>query len=134
MIVESCQILCSVFYNNSKIIPPYKLTHQNHPCCLWARKSSGNFNWLTAHTRALLAEYKKRYAKTHKSAEIFEWIKKNKSKLVFLEKKRTPFVQAMPEIYQTDDAVEAYRNYYIGEKYKFALWRKSQKPYWFISK
>ncbi len=85
-----------------------------------------------AHTDALLEEYKNRYGKTHKSAVVFEWIKKNKSKLVFGGIRRTPFIQAMPENYRKKDPVAAYRDYYKREKRKFARWRSGQKPYWFV--
>ena len=42
----------------------------------------------------------------------------------------TPFAQAMPEQYKDLDVVVAYRNYYIGEKNKFAVWKHSPKPTW----
>ncbi len=44
---------------------------------------------------------------------------------------RTGFALAMPEQYRRDDAVEAYRAYYIGEKLRFATWRApAVPPYW----
>ena len=47
----------------------------------------------------------------------------------------TPFVQAMPEQYRTSDPVEAYRNFYVGEKARFATWRApSTIPTWFMEK
>jgi hypothetical protein len=132
MIIESCQILCSVFYHNSEIVPPYKLTHSNHPCSKWSRESLGNFNWLLKHTKSLLEEYNVRYYKHHKCNEILDWINKNKSKLKFHKIKITAFVQAMPEQYKKTDPVEAYRDYYKGEKYKIAVWKNVLAPNWFI--
>ncbi|MFA6613180.1 MAG: pyrimidine dimer DNA glycosylase/endonuclease V [Endomicrobiia bacterium] len=132
MIIESCQILCSVFYHNSEIVPPYKLTHSNHPCCKWSRESLGNFNWLLKHTKSLLEEYNVRYYKHHKCNEILDWINKNKSKLKFHKIKITAFVQAMPEQYKKTDPVEAYRDYYKGGKYKIAVWKNVLAPNWFI--
>ena len=40
--------------------------------------------------------------------------------------------QCMPDQYKVpDDAVKAYRNYYIGEKAYFAKWTKRDMPEWF---
>jgi hypothetical protein len=44
----------------------------------------------------------------------------------------TPFVQCMPEKYKSDNAISAYRRYYIMEKSKFAKWKNSQPPQWFL--
>jgi len=45
----------------------------------------------------------------------------------------TPFAQAMPDHYKVSgDAVQAYRNYYIGDKARFAKWKESSLvPEWF---
>jgi hypothetical protein len=41
-IIEYCQLLCTAnLMTGSKA--PYKLTHYNHPCVIWTRKSSGNY-------------------------------------------------------------------------------------------
>ena len=39
--------------------------------------------------------------------------------------------QCMPEHCKTDDAVEAYRRYYILEKNNFAVWKYSGTPDWY---
>jgi hypothetical protein len=37
----------------------------------------------------------------------------------------------MPDEYKTDDAVESYRRFYIGEKAGFAQWNKTtEAPSW----
>ena len=45
----------------------------------------------------------------------------------------TPFAQAMPEKYKDANAVVAYRNYYIGEKSKIAVWKHSTPPCWWVT-
>ncbi len=41
----------------------------------------------------------------------------------------------MPEEYIIfEDAVQSYRNYYIGEKSSFAKWTKREIPDWYILK
>jgi hypothetical protein len=45
--------------------------------------------------------------------------------------KITPFAQAMPDQYKDENAVIAYRKYYINEKVRFAKWQYSEEPEWF---
>lgn len=130
MVLESAQLLCSVFYTNSNIIPPYRLTHVNHPCAKWARYSKDNFEWLLKHFHGLLEEYKKRYNKTHKCQQIFGWIVNNRQYLSFKNVGLSDFVLAMPEQYKVNNAVDSYRKYYINEKLKFAKWKLGNKPKW----
>lgn len=47
MILESAQILCAVHHKNGDSNVPYKLTHKNHPCTIWAGESRSNYLWLT---------------------------------------------------------------------------------------
>jgi len=131
MVLETAQILCSVFYHNSTLENiPYRLTHANHPCCIWARESRGNFDWLIEHFASLLNEYTLRYKKIHKCNDIYQWIINNYTKLTFEKEEITAFAQAMPDKYRNTDAVEAYRDYYNGEKLGIAKWRHSKKPDW----
>jgi hypothetical protein len=128
MTLESAQILCSAYAKNAA---PYKQTHINHPCSLWARKSKQNYNWLIEHAYALCDEYEKRYGKIHKSKSVINWCDKNSHILFFNEHELTSFVQCMPEQYKDkDSAVNAYRVYYKGEKSKFAKWKFTDKPSW----
>lgn len=104
---------------------PYSPVYAHHPCTLWAAGSSANFDWLVRHGMALADEYSHRYSeKSHKSAEVIKWIADRKQELIFFPRSDlTPFALAMPEQYkQTSDAVTSYRQYYSGEKRKFARW------------
>ena len=68
MILETAQILST---NNHILGPgyaPYKATHANHPCTIWARESFGNMIWLLDHFQALCSEYTRRTKKTHKTS------------------------------------------------------------------
>ena len=47
-----------------------KSTHENHPSTVWARKNMANFCWLTIHLHELLAEYKRRFDKSHKYTNL----------------------------------------------------------------
>jgi hypothetical protein len=39
--------------------------------------------------------------------------------------------QCMPDYCKTDDAVIAYRNYYIREKSYMARWKNTDSPLWY---
>ena len=129
MVLESAQLLCSPFPENSA---PYKRTHYNHPCAKWIRETSQNYQWLLLHAFALCDEYNIRYYKTHKSSVIIKWAYLNYNNLNLPSIGLTPFPQCMPEEYKVpNNAVQAYRNYYINEKQKFAKWKNTEEPDWF---
>ena len=133
MILESTQMLSTAIrhYGISDDML-YKSTHLNHPCTQWVIKSRSNAEWLLQLGFALCSEYTLRYNKIHKTLEVFKLIEDNQLLLCIPDIGRTPFAQAMPDKYKNDyDAVEAYRNYYMGEKRSFAKW-KIEKPIWFI--
>lgn len=126
MVLETAQLLCSAHET-----APYKRTHYNHPCAIWTRSSMGNYDWLVRHGLALAREYTFRYNKIHKSTEVIEWAMLNKPNILDLG--LLPFAQAMPDQYKNpDDAVSAYRNYYMKEKARIATWTKTETPYWYI--
>jgi len=128
MVLESAQMLCTVVRVHG-FEAPYKATHKNHPCTIWARSTQQNWDWLVEHALALCAEYTKRYGKIHKSQKHIEWCKSLLIKLPSFG--LTPFAQAMPEQYKNSCVVTAYRAYYHGEKSRFATWNKgTPTPKW----
>ncbi|MFT6917280.1 MAG: hypothetical protein ACJAWL_003637 [Motiliproteus sp.] len=131
MILESVQLLCTAL-NKKGFKTPYKSTHSNHPCVLWVEESYDNFLWLSELAIALNEEYKYRYDKqsNHKSIAVLTEI----SKYSFVSNGLTEFPQAMPDKYKvSNDAVLSYRNFYRGDKAKFAKWTKRAIPKWFSS-
>jgi hypothetical protein len=132
MVLESCQLLCSVHHLTSdKKDIPYRLSHKNHPCAKWARESFSNYIWLLDLTRALLDEYTHRYGKKHASERVYEWCSINLPKIE--DKGLTPFAQAIPEHLKSDDAVQSYRRFYIEEKISFCKYTNRQIPDWLKS-
>lgn len=131
MLLESCQLLCFQFEPG---IAPYKRSksHYNHPVSVWTRESKDNYIWLIEHTRAIIREFQIRNQKLHKSQTVFEWVVDNYNSLKFPKTSLTDFRQCMPEEYQVPgDPVQAYRNYYIKDKVRFATWNRGvSAPYW----
>ena len=129
MILESAQMLCTVV-NRTGGRAPYKSTHAKHPCTLWVGKSLSNWRWLCRLALALNQEYRYRYrtVSDHKSASVIRDLPLPELADIGL----TEFAQAMPEQYKVPgDAVRAYRQFYIGEKAKFAKWTRRRPPVWF---
>ena len=128
MSLETAQILCTVL-NQKDIKTPYKSTHINHPCTIWAGKSMGNFIWLCELGIELCKEYSYIYEKDHKCRSIIEECLKNAC--IILNTEMTEFVQAMPEELKLKDPIEGYKNYYIKGKSHMATWKKRNIPIWY---
>jgi hypothetical protein len=127
MILESAQMLCSAFKKSDNA--PYKKAYYNHPCTKWTRQSFENFFWLIKHAKSLSKEYSKRFGRVHASDKVISWCWENVSKLKFEQEGRTDFAQAMPVEYKNKDSVQAYIDYYIGEKLgNNPKWTNSEIP------
>jgi hypothetical protein len=109
----------------------YKSVMLNHPCTVWARTSHMNYNWLAVHGTALCNEYEHRYKSIHLTTPLMMWLRTHQPSNI-AHGDLTQFAQAMPDQYRVEgDAVQAYRNYYIGEKAGFAKWTNREIPEWF---
>lgn len=128
MILETAQLLCSTYYFTDEIDKsPYKLTHKNHPCSLWVRASLSNWIWTRDLGLALYVEYKYRYEnRTHKSGEVIRLLKEPNLPNLGITKRP----QVMPEQYFNKSTIQAYRNYYNGEKQNLLKYTKRDNPYW----
>ena len=131
MILETAQLLCGVHHMTDQVTEqvPYKLSHKNHPCAIWSRESLSNYLYLCDLGLELCKEYTYRYGKRHKSQDVIEWCVTNKPNIC--DKEFTEPARAMPNEYKVDSVVESYRNYYIGEKSKIAVWKNRDIPEWF---
>lgn len=119
------------YFTNGAQSPAMAATHANHPCAVWARKSDVNYHWLYQLLQALCVEYSVRYDKVH-SVE-----KRCLSFLQLVPKKiprsfQTPWPLAMPEVYKNEDIIEAYRDFYAGDKSRFAKWTTRPIPKWYV--
>ena len=127
MILESAQMMCTVL-NEQGFETPYKSTHKNHPCTIWLRESIDNWYWLYQLAEELNKQYKLRYQKfsNHKSFDVIRKLPTPNLPKIGL----TPFAQAMPDEYRSEDAVKAYRKYYVDGKKHLLKYRTGVEPVW----
>lgn len=130
---EIAQMLSTVYHKRFKRELPeflYKPTHEKHPCVFWIQESIQNFEYTIKLGLALHDEYNFRYPnrKYQREKTIFLWAKDNLPSIEY--KRLTPFAQAMPEKYKSNDAVKSYRAYYLAEKSHLFKWTNRQKPKW----
>jgi len=139
MPLESAQMLSTaVNVLHGRKVAPYKSAYLNHPCTVWARETLGNFLWLYEHGMELCREYSHRYGRQHKSQAVIEKclllaVSENIPEDHFslmLDRQLTPHPLCMPEQYKVESVVESYRAYYIGEKMRFAEWKRNRPVWW----
>ena len=123
----------------------WKRSFINHPMAIWIRSSIWNYTWSCMLAVALCKEYTYRYNREHGCQKHAEWLR------ISLPQKwpkngpdysvcatpptivNTPipnFPLCMPDKYKGEDAVESYRQYYIGDKERFAKWTRRHPPEW----
>jgi len=132
MILETAQLLCTALWVNGQEAP-YRKTHVNHPCAIWARANKSNFRWLLKFGKILCKEYTFRYGKIHKTQSVLESLTCPDAlpEGIFTEPP-----QCMPDQYKVkDNAKLAYRNYYrIGKadihKNSEDSWKFRKIPNW----
>lgn len=133
MILESAQLLSTAHreLGSTRADRVYKSAHKNHPSTLWARESRENYNWLWELFYQLSAEFRYRRNKDHASwtklGEILAYAPDDIPTTKFTEPP-----QCMPDEYKVEgDSVQAYRNYYLGDKADIATWNWGRPaPYW----
>jgi hypothetical protein len=108
----------------------YHACHINHPCTIWTRNSSSNYQWLFEHFIALCKEYTLRYNKIHltqiKLNDILKYTPKN-----IKSDNLTKFALAMPKEYMQTNTVQSYRDYYKSKQNKFKMeWTNRTIPEW----
>ena len=104
----------------------YLLAYPKHPMTIWVNASNDNFAWALEHGLALGEEYTHRYNKIHASHTMLLEIQKlgisgNSNYIT------TP-PQCMPDKYKGINYVQAYRNYYLGDKKRFAKYTNRKPP------
>ena len=135
MILEYTQLLCTVWHEidpeHTIFKPPCKATHKNHPCAIWTRTSSTNYEWLCSLGIALCKEYTYRYRKIHKCKQYFQMLQAN---VPPIQKGWNDPPQCMPDEYKASNSMIAYRNYYRDGKSHIHNWKLRDIPLFIKSK
>ena len=77
-----------------------------------------------------MKEYTFRYGKHHVAERLIPFLD-NLPKNIKVGG-MTPMPQCMPEQYKVPDSIQAYHNYYIGDKQRFAVWTNRPIPEWYV--
>lgn len=110
----------------------YMASHINHPSGMWCRQSQDNYWWLYNLWRDLMSEYTFRYGKHHVAEKLIPFLSSvpNNIPVVAAE----PMPQCMPDQYKVPgNSIQAYHNYYIGDKQRFAVWTNRPIPDWYVN-
>ena len=114
MVLETAQLLSAAVRELFPEQVPdnaYRVTHVNHPCTVWARKTVANFMWLRELGLAIAAEYTYRYGKVHASEAVIRAMPYIETEDVI-----TPQPKAVADEYKNVfGVVNAYRQYYISK-------------------
>ena len=136
VIIKNNKKITKYVLDDSRDFLLYQATHINHPSVIWTRQSKENYNLVKNIFISLCSEYTYRYNKIHLSyTKLIDILKHSPSKIS--DKKfvqMTKEFQAMPIQYKNDDPVQAYRDYYNGEKQNIFSWKNRNKPFWLSKK
>lgn len=138
MMLEYAQILSTVHHRmaqfksreNDKL---YRPTHQKHPSVLWAMATMAHYDYLYLLWVNLHDEYIHRFGKKHRSyMDLNQFLSEAPFNYTNIEFSFTPPPQVMPEEYQDQYTVAAYRRYYVHDKSRFASWTNRSVPGWYL--
>ena len=129
MILETAQMLSTAYRRNfGDNDDLYKTAYPKHPMTIWVGDSGGNFNWSMRLLDQLLYQYTMRYNKVHKTIRIYELLLGKHTRWQCWKTEFTPPPQCMPDEYKHEDYITAYKQYYIGEKKRFAKYTAVDTP------
>jgi hypothetical protein len=128
MPIEYAQLLSTTLLHHG-LEAPYKKTHENHPCAVWARKHNGNYTYLYDLAIALGKEYTYRYGKLHKSTEVLYGIPRLLDDNP-LERSPLPNCTTLKADYPELNLVDKYRLYYMRDKAHILTFKNREEPHW----
>ena len=133
MILETAQMLSTAYRrvcgDDDNL---YKTAYPKHPMTIWVGDSIENYNYALMLGTELGKQYTKRYRKIHESSNIISLLRGfGRGKNVennFPSVNFTDPPLCMPDEYKSDDYIQSYRNYYIGDKKRFARYTSVDIP------
>lgn len=124
MILEGTQLLCNAHHWLGSPAP-YRPTHMNHPCSVWARMYLDHWVYLRQLVLAMGREWTHRFGTTHKSATTAASLRYPNLPRGWIN---PPLV--VPEKYQWGSVPISYRLYYLHEKKAMHKWTRRKAPWW----
>ena len=106
----------------------YKASFINHPSAVWVRKSKDNYRYLSNLWYELSLEYEYRYKKVHETFKKLRFYLSLYPINIDWHIGLTEMPQCIPDDVKTDNAIDAYRNYYVQYKKSFAKWTDRPTP------
>lgn len=110
----------------------YRPVHIHHPCALWARRTLGNYLWLSSLALELAKEFRYRFKHEHSCEVHAKWLSENPPKNI-RPWKRSQWAMAMDEKYKINkNPVSCYRHFYKISKGERGLlkYTRRHKPHW----
>jgi hypothetical protein len=133
MILETAQMLSTAYQRHCGLDDNlYKPAYPKHPMTIWVGDSIENYKYALRLGTELGKEYTKRYRKIHKSSNIISLLRgigrvwNVEDKFQYKSFLIPPL--CMPDEYKEDSYIQSYRNYYIGEKKRFAKYTLVDTP------
>jgi len=132
MILETGQMLSTAYQRHCGIDEElYKLAYPHHPMTIWVGDSLGNYMWSIDLLGHLLNQYRHRYHnRIHKTGRILNNLiclnDKIKDKFECQNFLIPPL--CMPDEYKCDNYIQSYKDYYVGEKKRFAKYTSVDTP------
>lgn len=127
MIVEVAQMLSTAHFVLDSVQVGYKPTHINHPCSVWIRQTTSNYNWAYAHFVALCGEYSNRFNKHHATFDKVVEVLSNPPQNA-PQGDLQPFAMAMPDEYKKLGVYDQTKAYQAYLRDKFKEWGCRAKP------
>ena len=130
MILETAQMLSTAYrkkFNDGEEL--YKTAFPKHPMTIWVGASGDNFFWTIKLLDQLLYQYTLRYKKVHSTIKISNLFHGRYKLWHGWKTEFTPPPQCMPDEYKHKDYITAYKQYYIGEKKRFAKYTAVDIPH-----
>lgn len=128
MILESAQMLSTAMYEHNAPNPPYKVTHKNHPCTVWARTTRANYLWLFDHFLALMSQYSFRYGRAHACERLVDTLLAGAAYVPIGD--LTPFANCSR--YKELDVIAAYQKT-MNEKWKEDQGKRRKAKWTYLS-
>ena len=129
MILETAQMLSTAYQKHcGEDTNLYKPAYPKHPMTIWVGDSLENFKYALALGEWLAIQYKYRYKKVHSTIKISNLFHGRYKLWHGWKTEFTPPPQCMPDEYKHKDYITAYKQYYVGEKKRFAKYTAVDTP------